>query len=150
MGPHRRSIYVRVERKNLYPTFETFDHSARFLAVSQRGRTNTPLQALAVLNEPVFTEAADAVAAQMGRASNDPAEQVRWAYRAVLARDPTSLEFTALLDFYRESAARSTQENARFVPVSTGAAREAVADSLIARRLVANVILNLDTVLTKE
>ena len=148
-GPHRRSIYVRVERKNIYPTFETFDHSSRFLSVSQRGRTNTPLQALAVLNEPVFVEAADALAAQMQRASHEPAEQVRWAYREVLARDPAAAEFGALMDFYRDSSMRH-EAGARLVPASTAALRPAPQDDPMARRLVANVILNLDAVLTKE
>ncbi len=150
-GAHRRSVYVRVERKNIYPTFETFDHSSRFLAVSMRGRTNTPLQALAVLNEPVFVESADALAMQMAKASSEPAVQVRWAYREVLAREPADAEFAALLNFYRDSSRQSRQQQvARLVPAGTGTLLPAVKDNPVARRLVANVILNLDSVLTKE
>ena len=150
-GSHRRSVYLRVERKNIYPTFETFDHSSRLLAVSFRGRTNTPLQALAVLNEPVFVESADALAMQMGQASPEPAVQVRWAYRKVLAREPANAEFAALLDFYRDSVRQVPQQHsAHLAPASTGIIAAAVEDDPVARRLVANVILNLDSVLTKE
>jgi hypothetical protein len=141
--PYRRSVYQRVERKNINPTFETFDHSSRTIAASERGRTNTPLQALVVLNEPEFVAAADALASKMERASAEPEEQVRWLFRTVLAREPSVPEFEALSGYYRISDARAPG----FVSTSL---KEERPDSSRARRLIANVILNLDAVLTKE
>jgi hypothetical protein len=129
---HRRSIYLRVERKNINPTFETFDHAARFIASSQRGRTNTPLQALTVMNESEFVEATNALANGMAAAGGGSAEQVRWAFRTMLARDPSDAEFAALSDYYQTASAAHTDGD------------------LTARRLTANVILNLDAALTKE
>jgi len=129
---HRRSIYLRVERKNINPTFETFDHAARFIASSQRGRTNTPLQALAVMNETEFVEATNALASGMAAVSGGSAEELRWAFRKMLARNPSDAEFAALSDFYRATRAAHTDGD------------------LTARRLTANVILNLDAALTKE
>lgn len=129
--PHRRSIYLRVERKNLNPTFETFDHAMRFIAASERGRTNTPLQALTALNEPEFVEATDALAARMVTVSSETTEQLRWVFRTVLARDPSDQEFDTLLEYYQATTGKSPGD-------------------ANARRLIANVILNLDAVLTKE
>jgi hypothetical protein len=150
-GPYRRSVYLRVERKNLYPTFDAFDHSSRFLSVAQRGRTNTPLQALTVMNEPVFVDASNALAERMRGAHAEPAEQILWGFRQVLARDPGRAELDALLDLYEESSpANARGGEPRLVPTSITAPRRVVADSQIARRLVANVLLNLDTTLTKE
>lgn len=141
--PFRRSVYQRVERKNINPTFETFDHSSRTIAASERGRTNTPLQALVVLNEPEFVAAADALASQMEKASAEPEGQVRWLYRTVLAREPSAQELQALTSYYRASDTPATG----FVATSLKGAQ---ADRSHARRLLANVILNLDAVLTKE
>jgi len=105
---YRRSVYLRVQRQNINPTFETFDHSSRTVAASSRGRTNTPLQALVVLNEPEFVAAADALAARMSTVSVDSAEQIRWAYRTVLAREPSADEFATLPDSYQAFAARGS------------------------------------------
>jgi hypothetical protein len=124
----RRSVYLRVKRQDINPTFETFDHSSRTVAASARGRTNTPLQALVVLNEPEFVAAADALASKMRQAGGAPADQARWAYRTVLAREPSGPEFRVLSDYCESVAARGP----------------------LAQRLLANVILNLDAVLTKE
>ena len=143
IDPYRRSVYQRVERKNINPTFETFDHSSRTVAASERGRTNTPLQALVVLNEPEFVAAADALAAQMERAGAEPAEQVRWLYRTVLAREPSQPELTALQDYYRTFARQAPG----LMPASL---QSSPPEGSRARRLIANVVLNLDAVLTKE
>jgi hypothetical protein len=146
--PHRRSVYQRVERKNINPTFETFDHASRTIAASERGRTNTPLQALVVLNEPEFVAAADALAAQMARAGTEPTEQVRWLYRRVLAREPSEPELGALSDYYRTFSEPARASDAPGLVATS--LRPLQQDGARGRRLIANVMLNLDAVLTKE
>jgi hypothetical protein len=77
----------------------------------------------------------------MERSGADSSEQLRWLYRTVLAREPSDPELVALLDYYR------TFDAPGLVPASLRSSRQ---DGSRARRLIANVILNLDAVLTKE
>jgi hypothetical protein len=125
---YRRAIYGFVRRSGTYPGFEVFDHPTRLVATSQRGRSNTPLQALTTLNDPVFVEASDTLARQMATAAASPAEQIAWAYRRLMARNPTPAELEQLLALHTKSGS----------------------DLELARRLVCNVMMNLDAALTKE
>ncbi len=62
---HRRGIYVVLKRGSPYPSFINFDATARLTCVVKRSRTNTPLQALTLLNDPVYVEAARALAVRI-------------------------------------------------------------------------------------
>ena len=59
---HRRGVYVVIKRGAPYPSLVNFDATARLACTVQRSRTNTPLQALTLLNDPVYVEAAKALA----------------------------------------------------------------------------------------
>jgi len=103
-GPnrYRRAIYTFVKRTSGYPSFLTFDASDRDVSLSRRIPTNTPLQALIVLNDPVYQEAAEAMArlvakeadAKVGSDANHPLD-ARLIYEAqlVLSRDPTRVNW---------------------------------------------------------
>jgi mono/diheme cytochrome c family protein len=155
-GPdlYRRGIYTFWRRVCTYPTFATFDAPSREVCLSRRPRTNTPLQALAGLNEPTFLEAARVFAQRiMLEGGPDPGQQVEFAFRLCVARVPTQAEKQRLLRFYRQQLTSFQSE--------TGAAEELLAvgsaerpgalDSrqLAAWMMVANVLLNLDETLTK-
>jgi len=66
-GPdrYRRALYAFLKRTAIYPSFLTFDASARDVSLARRIPTNTPLQALVTLNDPVYQEAAEALARRM-------------------------------------------------------------------------------------
>src|SRR5262249_1525423 len=66
-GPdrYRRALYTFLKRSAIYPSFLTFDASARGVSLARRTPTNTPLQALVTLNDPVYHEAAEALAHRM-------------------------------------------------------------------------------------
>jgi Protein of unknown function (DUF1549)/Protein of unknown function (DUF1553)/Planctomycete cytochrome C len=116
IGPnrYRRAIYTFIKRTSGYPSFLVFDASDRDLSLPRRISTNTPLQALVTLNDPVYQEAAEALAR---RVMNDTVAKptdassaasildARLAYetRLVLSRDPTSSELTVLRAFYKEA-----------------------------------------------
>jgi hypothetical protein len=117
-------------------------------------RTNTPLQAFVTLNDPVYVEAAQALARRiLTEGGATPEEQVAWALSVCLARAPESEQVTALLDLYQSEHEhyRGDLEAARKLatdplgPLPQGFDPAAAA----AWTVVANVLLNLDGVLTR-
>ena len=87
---YRRGMYIHYQRTTPYPLLGNFDAPDSNTACSRRRRSNTPLQALNLMNDPVFHEAADALA---DRALNEaPADPIGYAFRLCLGRDPSSTE----------------------------------------------------------
>ena len=102
---YRRALYTYWKRTAPYPSMLTFDSPTRELAVSRRIRTNTPLQALVTLNDPVFVEASQALARKMASASDSLDEQLKSGYRHALAADPSPETLARLRQLYTTSAA---------------------------------------------
>ena len=96
---YRRGIYVVLKRGSPYPSFVNFDATARLACTVKRSRTNTPLQALTLLNDPVYVDAAKAlarrVADERGNASTD--EQLDYAFQLCTGRSPNDSERSTLL-----------------------------------------------------
>jgi hypothetical protein len=155
-GPelYRRAIYTFWRRVCTYPTFAAFDAPSRDVCISRRPRANTPLQALAALNEPTLLEAARVLAQRvLLQGGSDPSQQIDYAFRLCLARPPTKSERQRLLNLY-EQQLKSFERDAKSAEelVSQGTAeRPASLDirKLAAWMMVANVLLNLDETLTK-
>ena len=93
---YRRAVYTFIKRTAIYPSFVTFDAADRQLSAPRRIPTNTPLQALVTLNDPVFQQAAEALAARMSRAPAGAGDAVdarlNYGARCVLSRDLTPAE----------------------------------------------------------
>ncbi|MFO1499861.1 MAG: DUF1553 domain-containing protein [Verrucomicrobiota bacterium] len=155
-GPdlYRRGVYTFWRRVCTYPTFATFDAPSRDVCVSRRPRTNTPLQALAGLNEPTLLEAARVFGQRiMLQGGADPAEQIDYAFRVCLARSPNPTEKQRLTDLYQQQL-RSFQADLQGAEalLKIGSAERPVGvgpAELAAWTMVANVLLNLDETLTK-
>lgn len=150
---HRRGLYTFIKRTTPYPQMVTFDGTSRETCTIRRVRTNTPLQALTVLNDPVFVECAQALARRMFAASNRVEQQLAHGLRSALLREPRPAELQALQELYNErlAAAQSDLEAARRLATDPLGPLPDGADpaSLAALTAVANVILNLDEFLTK-
>lgn len=87
---YRRALYTFIRRSATYPSMVTFDAPTREFCQTRRLRINTPLQALDLLNNPVFTETHAALARRMRAAAPDDVEtQLRYGYYLVLLRWPT-------------------------------------------------------------
>jgi hypothetical protein len=146
---YRRALYTFTRRTAPYPGLTVFDAPSREYCTARRVRTNTPLQALTALNDPVFFEAARALAARTIKEAPAPAEQrAAHAFRLCTARRPEPPELAPLVSFEEAQLARfrADPEAARAVAgAPTGDAAE-----LAAWTMVANVLLNLDETLTKE
>ena len=104
---HRRSLYTFQKRTAPPPDMLLFDAGSREKCLARRQSTNTPLQALALLGDPVFVECARALAERAAKeAGEDPDEQVRFVFRALAGREPRARELAALRRLHeRESLA---------------------------------------------
>ncbi|MEQ9443445.1 MAG: DUF1553 domain-containing protein [Cyclobacteriaceae bacterium] len=141
---HRRALYTFWRRTSPYPSMIAFDGPSREFCVTRRIDTNTPLQALVTLNDPVYVEAAQALARQMQGAGKASEEQLRFGYERALAHTIETEKLEKLETLYQE-AKQYYQENPEEVVEMAG--EEDVA--LAALTVVANAILNLDEFVTK-
>ena len=152
---YRRSLYTFWKRTSPPPSLATFDAPSRETCTVRRARTNTPLQALVLLNDKQFVESARKLAERMmleGGAT--PAERISYAFRLTTARRPEADE-VAVLARVHESQLKLFQANAESAKqlLSYGdSKRNEQLDQaeLAAFTMVANVIMNLDESITKE
>lgn len=142
---YRRAIYTFARRTGPYPSAVTFDAGSREVCLSRRIRTNTPLQALVLLNDPVFVEASVALAKSASKQARTPESQIEYAYRSVMGRAILPHKLKALTTLYAESLGAF---KAKPASVGTYLHQKAPAQ-LAALSVVANSILNLDEVVVK-
>lgn len=152
---YRRGIYTTWRRSNPYPSMATFDAPNREVCTVRRGRTNTPLQALVTLNDPVYIEAAQALARRVVASGGEStSDRARYAFRLTLSRPPHDAELSRLVSLYEQSLAKFSQnaEDAKKMatdPLGAPPAGTNVTE-LAAWTVVGNVLLNLDETLMKR
>lgn len=147
---YRRSLYLFWKRTDPYQNMITFDSPDRTVCTSRRIRTNTPLQALNLLNDPVYMQASIALARQMLAAGNDAAGQIRYGYRLVTCRQISREKLSLLERLYIESLEnyRPDQSDPEFL--SGKVDRREEQNPLAALTVVANALLNLDEFIVKS
>ena len=150
---YRRSVYTFWKRQSPPPNMLIFDAPTRETCVVRRPRTNTPLQALVVLNDPQFVEAARALAGRMLREGGpDPLERLAYGFRLVTARRPDRAELKLLGNLLeaQRTAFRANPAAARaLLTVGDFQAPDLDPVELAAWSTVASVLLNLDETITK-
>jgi hypothetical protein len=152
---YRRGLYVVLKRGSPYPSFVTFDATARMTCLVKRPRSNTPLQALVLLNDTVFTEAAVHFAARILSDLPDASDEQRLehAYQVAVARQPKSAERDVLLGLLAEEradiAAEPESVNELLADHQDAVAKVASPEELAAWYGVATTLLNLDETITK-
>ncbi|MBA4062433.1 MAG: hypothetical protein C0501_01765 [Isosphaera sp.] len=150
---YRRGLYVVWKRAAPYPGFVAFDAPGRFACRVARPRTNTPLQALTLLNDPVYVEAALAFAKRVVTEKPDASaeDKIAHAFRLALARTPTAREAAVLKELFgaeREAMARDPAAAKRLV--QDFAAPPGVPPAEFAAwYAVCAALLNLDETITK-
>jgi hypothetical protein len=150
----RRGIYVNWRRSNPYPSMATFDAPNRFVCNVRRTPTNTPLQALVTMNDPVYVEAAQALARRMVKAGTSPREKIARGFRLCLTRRPKPTETHRLLALYEyarttyaaDANAAKAMATDPIGPLPAGS--DAV--EFASWTVVGNVLLNLDEVFLKR
>ncbi len=149
---YRRGLYTFWRRTTPHPMLVSFDAPSREYCVLKRSRSNTPLQALNILNDPVFVEAAQALARRItAQATPDDGERARYAFRMCLSRDPKPEELKRLVSLY-ETELKSYQDDLKAAEKLAGNVSplgNADAAEVAAWTVVANVLLNLDEMITK-
>ena len=148
---YRRAIYTYWKRTSPYPSMVSFDTPSREFCVSRRIPTNTPLQALVTLNDPVFIEAAEHLARQMLQQGSSIDEQLDYGYRRVLFKPPSKSTLTTLKTLYQDvwASKRKEGDSSEFVIEKV---RDIHLDmpEFAAMSVVASALLNLDSVIMKE
>ena len=115
---YRRGLYVYIQKTTAYPLMMNFDAPDRTVACSRRETSNTPLQALNLMNDPVFTEAAGALAARVlsGKASNN--ERLDRAFELCFARRPNARERDSALSHLERRRTMAKADSARKLQLS--------------------------------
>jgi hypothetical protein len=151
---YRRALYTTWRRSNPYPSMATFDAPNREVCLVRRERSNTPLQALVTLNDPVYVEASQALARKMAVTGPTPTDKARYGFRLCASRQPTGDELNGLVGLYAKTLERFQADPAKAKDVATKPLgelpREMDTAELAAWTVVGNVLLNLDEVLMKR
>jgi hypothetical protein len=153
-GPdrYRRGIYTVIKRTSPYPAFITFDAPNRNTCIVRRPRSNTPLQALVMLNDPVYVEAAGALAKRVlkEKPSASIEEKIRHAFQLCTARPPDRSETAILIRLFEQqlqSGKNAAPDAAKLLQNTRPEGMDPA--EFAAWYGVASAILNLDETLTK-
>ncbi len=152
---YRRSMYCFWKRTVPLPTLTTFDAPSREVCAVRRSRTNTPLQALALLNDTVFVESSRKLAERaMGEGGVKPAERIGHAFQLAVARKPSEKELKILVDdfnFHLSTYFADPESAAKLLGVGESQKNPNLdARELAAYTGVCSVILNMDQTITRE
>lgn len=150
----RRGLYTFWRRTAPYAAFMAFDAPSREITCERRPRSNTPLQALATLNDRGFIECASGLAKRMlYEVNGDAAERVKYGFRLCVSRLPDEAELKALLELRASTLAdyQKDKDAARKLALVLGLPKPDLDSAELASwTVVANVMLNLDETITKE
>ncbi len=154
---YRRGIYTFWRRTSPYPSAIALDATSRETCTIRRVSTNTPIAAFALLNDPVYVEAAQALARQVLKQPDaEPAARATFAFRQVLIRPPTTSEIERLVSLFdlerkryiaQPNAAQQLASNSSSETKQPAIENHAQQADLAAWTVVCNVLLNLDETL---
>jgi hypothetical protein len=145
---YRRGLYTFLKRTSPYPSFITFDAGSREVCLSSRIVTNTPLQALVTLNDPVYVEAAAHLGKLMNDSSHKPSEAISFGYQKLMLIPISDKKLDALASLYENSYSEFKQDSVALNSFFKIEGIDATPE-LAAMTVVANALLNLDEFLTK-
>jgi hypothetical protein len=128
---HRRGIYIHVQRTLPHPTLAVFDGADGNQPCPRRDRSVTPLQALTLLNDPVFMECARALGSRIRSHTNSDDERIRFGFELCLSRPPTAAELAIMVDLIATQKKLGAKDEATWIGV-------------------ARVLLNLEEFTTRE
>ncbi len=151
-GLYRRSMYTFWKRTCPPPSMTTFDAPDREFCLIRRARTNTPLQALVLLNDPTFVEAARVLAARVLAETQTDVDRLTFAYQLVVSRQPSAAERQVLLEVFADAKARFAKDRAateKFLNVGRSTISATSPEELAAWTTIMSLLLNLDEAISK-
>ena len=145
---YRRALYIYWKRTAPYPSMVTFDAPSREFCQVRRIRTNTPLQALVTLNDPVYLEVAHCFSENIAAKFKNPQQQIKEVYRRLTCKTITQKRLEVLCRLYQKSLVEFIKNptKTKELLAHDGDATPALA----ALTVTTNAMLNLDEVVTKE
>ncbi len=154
-GLYRRGLYTWWQRSFMHPSMLAFDAPSREECVAERNRSNIPQQALVLLNDPTYVEAARVFAARiLTESSGDASQRITWAVQQALQRKPSAEELKTLSALFAQQLADYQKDPAAAMELlKTGAAPVSPnlnSSELAAWAHVARVILNLHETITRS
>jgi hypothetical protein len=152
---YRRSLYTFWKRTAPPPSLMAFDAPSRETCVARRSRTNTPLQALVLMNDEQYVEASRQLAARMIREGGDAtSSRLTFGFRTITARTPTERELAVLTQVHADHRAHYQQnvgEADKLLKIGESPRPDGLDPAEhAAMTMVANLLLNLDEAITKE
>jgi hypothetical protein len=151
---YRRGLYTWWQRTFLQPSLVAFDASTREECTVERPRSNTPQQALVLLNDPTYVEASRVFAERIYRSSKKTPDQINVAFKLALQRDASAAEIDVLTKLYvnhRTHYEANVKEAQAILGVGyTPAAKDIAPAELAAWTSVARAILNLHETITRD
>ena len=146
---HRRAIYTFWKRTSPYPSMLVFDSETREVCSPRRIRTNTPLRALVLMNDPVYLQAAGGLAEQMlGDGTGSPKSWIDRGFRRLLIRAPSASETSNLIELFTDAATRFAVDSQAATAVLRAAKIDDTDSNELAQTaaavVTASVLLNLD------
>ncbi|MGY8769681.1 MAG: DUF1553 domain-containing protein [Pirellulales bacterium] len=151
---YRRGLYTSWRRTTPYPSMAAFDAPSREVCLIRRVQTNTPLQALVTMNDPVYIEAAQALARRIHADGGEALEdQATYAFRLCLARKPSDTERDRLVALFKSAQEHYAAEPEQAMFIATDPLgplpENTKAIDLASWTLVSNVLMNLDEYLSR-
>lgn len=151
---YRRGIYTTWRRSNPYPSMATFDAPNREVCTVRRNSTNTPLQSLVTLNDPVYVEAAQSLARLAMQQSPDVPTQIKFAFQRCVQRPASEVEIATLVSLYTDSVKDFTGKQTDAEKLATEPLGplppELKPIPAAAMTVVCNILLNLDEMFLKR
>jgi hypothetical protein len=154
-GLYRRSLYTFWRRTSPPPSMLVFDAGSRYLCTVERQTTNSPQQALVLLNDPQYIEASRLIGERMMREAGElPEERITYAFRLLTSRKPNKQELDLLLELYKDELINYKEDTKGALSLlSVGDyPRDRALDvtALAANTVVASIIMNHDAAYTKR
>ena len=150
---YRRSLYSRIRRTVPNPSMAIFDMPSREVCNVKRSSSNTPLQALSLLNSVTHVEAAKKLGERMMQLDGDLEDKIYWGFRVVTSRSPEDFEVKVLVDGYRRRLSHFESDHSQadaLLKVGESDVLSSLSSvELAAMTTVANVLLNLDEAINK-
>lgn len=144
---YRRGLYTYAKRTAPFAMATTFDGPSGEVCVARREISNSPLQALTLLNDPVFVEGSQAQGALLAKAPGNVEDRIGRLFRTCLSRNPQPEEITALAHFYQNQRARLANKELDAAKISGSTGDQSIERAVWT--LLARAILNLDETVTK-
>jgi hypothetical protein len=146
---YRRGMYIFFQRTVPYPMLMTFDAPDSNTSCARRERSNTPLQALTLLNDPVFFECSQALGKRVAAGTDAVDAKIRGAFEVCLARSPNEGELRRLREFHARQLELQRRTPAAAAKIA-GEADAADVEEKAAFAALCRVIMNLDEFVTRE